>query len=518
MKVRFAVLLAMTGILGSLELEAAPVLRKTTRAALEDKIRGGWAGQMIGVAYGAPTEFQHLGKLYEGELPWSPERVENALHQDDLYVEMIFAQVLERKGLEASTEQFGEAFRDTTCTLWHGNAAARRCLAQGLKAPQSGDPKYNIHANDIDFQIEADFIGLMCPGLPQLSNQYADRVGRVMARGDGLYGGMFVAAMYAEAFFEKDPRRIVEQALKSIPKRSGYARVIQDVLTWHGQNPGDWRRTWKLVDERWNRDDVCPEGALLPFNIDASLNGAYVVIGLLYGNGDFARTLEISTRCGMDSDCNPSSAAGILGVALGFEKIPERFKSGIARVLDQKFDYTQDSFRSVVQASLARAEKNILKAKGKIQGDECLVPAQTPKAPPLDVWRSGVPVARLDLDAWTWKGAWTNGVQKDEWKSWKVKESSITGSEAMITFRGTGIAISGTRNQEGGRADVYLDDKLVGTLDAWVPERTVDPDYWHITGLPSRKHTVRIVLRSDADPRSRGRKLFLEGAVVYEGR
>ena len=56
----------------------------------------------------------------------------------------------------------------------------------------SGHPKYNLHADDIDFQIEADFIGIMCPGLPQASNKYCDRVGRVMNYGDGLYGGMFV--------------------------------------------------------------------------------------------------------------------------------------------------------------------------------------------------------------------------------------------------------------------------------------------------------------------------------------
>ena len=66
-----------------------------------------------------------------------------------------------------------------------------------------------------------------------------------------------------------------------------------------------------------------------PFNIDARLNGAYVALGLLYGSGDFAKTLDVSTRAGQDSDCNPSSAAGILGVMLGYAKIPDEWKSGI---------------------------------------------------------------------------------------------------------------------------------------------------------------------------------------------
>jgi hypothetical protein len=43
--------------------------RRITRPILEDKIRGGWAGQMIGVSYGAPTEFRSNGKIIEGNLP-----------------------------------------------------------------------------------------------------------------------------------------------------------------------------------------------------------------------------------------------------------------------------------------------------------------------------------------------------------------------------------------------------------------------------------------------------------------
>ena len=106
-------------------------------------------------------------------------------------------------------------------------------LNQGIKAPLSGHPKYNFHANDIDFQIEADFIGLMCPGLPRESNKYCDRVGRVMNYGDGLYGGMFVCGMYSAAFFESDPRKVVEAGLACIPREervcpadSGPARVV----------------------------------------------------------------------------------------------------------------------------------------------------------------------------------------------------------------------------------------------------------------------------------------------------
>src|SRR5437867_9529527 len=183
--------------------------RHITLSVLEDKIRGGWAGQMIGVSYGAPTEFRSNGKINEGEIKWTPEMVSNAIEQDDLYVEMTFAEVMDRTGLNATTEQYGEMFKNSKYSLWHANAAARRLLNNGIKAPLSGDPRYNVHANDIDFQIESDFIGLMTPGLPQESNKFCDRVGRVMNYGDGLYGGMFFGGMYSAAFFETDVRRVV---------------------------------------------------------------------------------------------------------------------------------------------------------------------------------------------------------------------------------------------------------------------------------------------------------------------
>ena len=40
--------------------------RRLTRDQLLDKIKGGWAGQMIGVSFGAPTEFKAEGKTYGG--------------------------------------------------------------------------------------------------------------------------------------------------------------------------------------------------------------------------------------------------------------------------------------------------------------------------------------------------------------------------------------------------------------------------------------------------------------------
>ncbi len=356
-----------------------PTMQEISLDDLRDKIRGGWAGQMIGVSYGAPTEFQYLeGIVPESELPvWQPDMIREALNQDDLYVDITFASVLDQYGLDATTDDFGAMFRDSEYALWHANLAARRALRRGVPATLSGTPRYNMHANDIDFQIEADFIGLMSPGLPQASNDLSFRAGRVMNHGDGILGGMFVGAMYAAAFFENDTTEIVRAGLAALPATSEYAKVIADVLLWHAESPEDWMVVWQRIDDKWNGREACPAGAMQAFNIDAKLNGAYVALGLLYGEGDFDKTLAVATRAGQDSDCNPSSALGILGVVMGFDGIPSEYSSGIEAIAEEHFSYTDYSFNDIVDSTTTRALKLIERTGGKVTDDTAYV-----KTPP----------------------------------------------------------------------------------------------------------------------------------------
>ena len=493
--------------------QEGPASRRLSRTVLEDKVRGGWAGQMIGVSFGAPTEFASNGRTIEWPLEWKPEAVANAIGQDDLYVEMTFAQVLDSVGLDATTEQFGDMFRDSEYHLWHANASARRLLNRGIKAPWSGHPLHNAHANDIDFQIESDFIGLMAPGLPQVANVYADRIGRVMNYGDGLYGGMFVSGMYAAAFFESDVRKVVETGLRSIPFESRYARVIRDVLAWSAEDPGDWKATWRRLTDTWDRDDPCPDGALHEFNIDAALNGAFIALGLLYGNGDFARTLEVSTRAGQDSDCNPSSAAGILGVMLGYSVIPETWKAGIPALANTKFDYTNYSFNEITRSTVERALRIVERAGGTVTADELLVPHQEPTAPALEQWEVAAPTARLDSSngAWRWSDGWTDGPSR----SGRVRMSETPGAEVTLSFSGTGAIIVGRYSDRGGRASVFLDGRSAGEIDAYQVPRTHDNVYWHVTGLPAGDHTIRLRVRPDRHERSAGTSVGIERAVIF---
>ena len=492
---------------------AAPPYRQISLSELRDRIAGGWAGQMIGVSYGAPTEFRSNAAINERVLPpWTPGRVSNALQQDDLYVDMTFAKVLDDKGLDATTDDFGAMFRDAKYSLWHANLAARRNLRRGVPAAQSGTPKYNAHANDIDFQIESDFIGLMAPGLPQWTNEMAWRAGRVMNYGDGIYGGMFVSGMYAAAFFEKDPGKVVEAGLACIPSRSPYGQLIQDLLAWHRQYPQDWKKVWHLVEERWDRRDPCPAGALKPFNIDAKLNGAYIALGLLYGGGDFGKTLEVSTRAGQDSDCNPASAGGVLGVMLGYQAIPGEWKGGIPEIADKKFAFTDFSFHGIVASTEKRTLALVRKTGGRVEGDQVFIRTQAARPAKLEVWDDyGSPVERVAAadPRWTFQGAWR--------AAQAGRTAAQKGAEASITFQGTGAIVTGTYLTTGGLVDIYLDGKLDRTLDVYSDEKGSrgGESVWHAFGLPNGRHTVRLVVRGEKYKDSSGADINIEDLVLF---
>jgi len=68
--------------------------------------------------------------------------------------------------MDVSSKQAGIDFANSGYCLWHANQAGRTNLRQGIAPPDSGHPHFNKHAGDIDYQIEADFSGLISPGLP----------------------------------------------------------------------------------------------------------------------------------------------------------------------------------------------------------------------------------------------------------------------------------------------------------------------------------------------------------------
>ena len=373
--------------------------RRISVADYVDKMKGGWIGQMAGVGWGAPTEFHSRGAILPADkMPqWEPEMI-NQFGQDDIYVEMTFVRTLELHGMDVSIRQAGIDFANSGYPLWHANNEGRTLLRSGVAPPDSGHPKFSKHADDIDYQIESDFSGLIAPGLPNVVIELGEKFGRLMNYGDGLYGGQLVGGMYAEAFFEDDIEKIVQAGLACIPKGSQYYECISDLLKWHRENPDNWEKAWQLIEEKYQdnpdyRRASCDKGE---FNIDAKINGAYIVMGLLYGKGAPDQTIIISTRCGQDSDCNPSSAAGVLFTTIGYAKLPDKFKSALNQ--ESKFSHTPYNFPMLIEVNKKLVRQAVERAGGSIEkdaggGEVFVIPVAAPKPTKLEqCWAPG-PVA-----------------------------------------------------------------------------------------------------------------------------
>lgn len=448
-----------------------------TSEKLLDKIKGGWAGQTIGCTYGGPTEFKYNGTMiqdyvpipwHDGYIKWWYENVPGLY--DDVYMDLTFVDVFDRLGLDAPVDSFAMAFATAKYPLWHANQAARYNILQGIMPPESGHWLNNPHADDLDYQIEADYAGLMSPCMPNTASEISDKIGHIMNYGNGWYGGVYVGAMYALSFATDDIEFIVTEALKSIPEESDYYRCMSDVIAWHKAYPDDWKRTWFECEKKWSSDIGCPDGVFVPFNIDATINSAYILIGLLYGEGDFGKTMDIATRCGQDSDCNPASAAGILGTILGYKQIPEHWTNSLKEVESMNFAFTDISLEKVYQMSYNQALQTIQRNGGTINEDSITIRCQQP-----------VPVRYEE----SFRGMFPKEKQS-------INKSLNDINE--LTFEGNGIVFKGYVNSKDehyvAQVEMYLDGQLTETanLPASFTQRRHEL-FWKYQ-LPAGKHTA----------------------------
>ncbi|MBW1802230.1 MAG: ADP-ribosylglycohydrolase family protein [Deltaproteobacteria bacterium] len=469
---------------------------------LKDKIKGAWAAQTIGVTYGGPTEFRYNGTIihdyqpilwYDGFLKETYE-IRPGLY-DDIYMDLTFVDVFEKEGLDAPASAFALAFANADYILWHANQAARYNILHGIMPPESGYWMNNPHADDIDFQIEADFAGIMSPGLVNTASEICDKIGHIMNYGDGWYGGVYMAAMYALAFVSDDIEYIVEEALKVIPAESQYAATMRDVIRWHAEDPDDWKATWFKVLRKWGNDIGCPKGVFNAFNIDAKINSAWVLLGLLYGDGDFGKTLSISTRAGDDSDCNPASAAGILGTILGYEKIPDYWKQGLHDVEDVDLKYTTISLNDVYILSFKHALENIKRNGGTVDENRVTIPIQTPASVKYEVSFPGYfPVEKRRVRIHI--------------------EDSYT-----FDFEGIGFAMVGGVEKTGKRTPILRARVVIDGLEDEIVELPSDfrlrrfTPFWKY-GLERGAYTVQIKM---VNP-SPAAKLQIQEIVIYDDR
>ena len=456
---------------------------------LKDKIMGGWAGQTIGVTFGGPYEFRFQGSFIQDYQPlvWKDgllkdNMLNNAGLYDDLYMDLTFVDVLEHYGLDAPVDSFANAFAHAGYMLWHANQAARYNILNGIKAPQSGYWMNNPHSDDIDYQIESDFAGLMSPGMPNTASAISDKVGHIMNYGDGWYGGVFIGAMYTQAFICNNVSTIINEALKTIPKQSKFYKCIADVIKWHHQYPADWHETWFQLQKKWSDDVACGEGVFTTFDIDSKINSAYVVMGLLYGNGDYTKTLNITARAGQDADCNPSSVGGILGAMLGYKKIPAYWKMGLKDIEDIDFKYTTMSLNKTYDIGFKHALQNIQRNGGTVDDKTVHIKTQLPKTVKFE---QGFPNLYP--------------VEKNDFKNDTVHEVHFDFAGTGFMLRGEAQKLKDNAPEYDFKAELYIDGKKEETAILPTNFTTRRHELFWKYGLPNQKHTVTIKVLNPTD-------------------
>ena len=295
-----------------------------------EKIYAGWLAKIIGIRLGAPVEgwtYEKIKNIY-GELHHYPVDYKEFAADDDSNGPLFFLRALEDsgEGKKLTAQSVGEALLNYAPFehgfFWWGGYGvstehtAYLNLRNGIKAPRSGSIEQNgaMVAEQIGGQIFIDTWGLVCPGNPDLAVKLAEKAASVTHGGNGIYGGMFVAACIAYAFEEKSIIKIIEKGLSYIPADCEYTRVVRAVIAYYNSNPKKWRDCFNYIFENFGYDKYLGNCHIIP-------NIAVMILGLLYGKGDFSDTLNICNMCGWDTDCNVGNVAVIMGIVCGLEGI-----------------------------------------------------------------------------------------------------------------------------------------------------------------------------------------------------
>jgi ADP-ribosylglycohydrolase len=325
-----------------------------------ERVYAGVLGKIIGVYLGRPFE----GWTYErimaelGEITgYVHERlgVPLVVTDDDISGTFTFLRALpdHRNSLDLTPAQIGQTWLnyiiERRSILWWGGLGnstehtAYLRLKHGIPAPESGSIARNskVVAEQIGAQIFIDGWAMVCPGDPERAADLARRAGSVSHDGEAIYGAQSLAAMEAQAFVEFDVARLLDVALRVIPANSLIARLIQDIREWHAGEP-DWHVARARIAERYGYDRYGGGVHMIP-------NHALIILGLLYGAGDFGQSLRIANTSGWDTDCNSGNLGCLLGIRGGLAALENGY-DWRGPVADRLYLPTADAGRAITDA------------------------------------------------------------------------------------------------------------------------------------------------------------------------
>ena len=108
--------------------------------------------------------------------------------------------------------------------------------------------------------------------------------------------------------------RILRAGLGQVPRTSRLSEAVEEVLAlWRGGATED--ACFARIAERWDEHsghDWC----------HTISNAMIVAAALLYGGGDYGRSICRAVQAGFDTDCNGATVGSIVGMIIGARALP----------------------------------------------------------------------------------------------------------------------------------------------------------------------------------------------------
>ena len=283
----------------------------------KDKVYACWVGKNIGGTMGAPYEYTRDILDVKG-FATEPSVV---LPNDDLDLQLVWLLAVEKIGAKAiTTATLGEFWLSFIVPNWNEYGIGKTNLERGLMAPLSGDYQ-NDWQNSNGAWIRTEIWACLAPGAPDVASKYSIADAQVdHGAGEGTYAAAFVSAMQSSAFVINDLRKCIEIGLSKIPENCRMADSVRTVL--------------KCYDE--GKTAIETRNIILERNMDigngwfeSPSNVSYAIIGLLYGGGDFKKSMLTAINCGDDTDCTAATVGATLGILGGMDIIPKDWQRHI---------------------------------------------------------------------------------------------------------------------------------------------------------------------------------------------
>ncbi|MFW6107216.1 MAG: ADP-ribosylglycohydrolase family protein [bacterium] len=337
-----------------LELEAIRELRPRGRrslaldlsdAALRDRMLGAWLGRAAGCILGIPCEgmakhaIRAAAKAFAMRYPlddyWAldpkpgnaegkhygltPRRkflkghIDRIGTDDDLTYTLLGLLILEDYGIDFTAQHVGQAWLRYLPMACTAERVALDNLREGLRPPETALAR-NPYREWIGADIRSDPWGYAAPGLPQVAATFAYRDASVSHRRTGVYGAMFFSAAIAAAFALDDVGEVLRAGLHEIPRDCRLAKTVRQTIRWCAQD-GEWDKTTDRILER-------TQGMA---GVHTLNNAALTVAGLIYGRGDYQKTIALTVMGGLDTDCTGATAGSIVGAMRGAGRLPRKW-------------------------------------------------------------------------------------------------------------------------------------------------------------------------------------------------